>query len=147
MQFGKQDQGFVSLWIWHHLKKKNLSYIGYNGSGNQVRDVLHIEDFVRLLNLQIKNFKKISNKTFCVGGSTTSYTSLKELTKICEKVTKNKIFFKRQKKTHIYDIPYFITDISFVKKTYKWVPKKNILDIVKDTCEWLIENKQKLLKI
>ena len=24
MQFGKQDQGFVSLWIWHHYQKKKL---------------------------------------------------------------------------------------------------------------------------
>ena len=31
LQFGKQDQGFVSLWIWRHLNKKNLNYIGYGG--------------------------------------------------------------------------------------------------------------------
>ena len=23
LQFGKQDQGFVSLWVWKHLIKKN----------------------------------------------------------------------------------------------------------------------------
>ena len=40
LQFGKQDQGFVSLWIWKHLTKQKLQYIGYNGLGNQVRDVL-----------------------------------------------------------------------------------------------------------
>ena len=28
LQFGKQDQGFVSLWIWSHIIKKNLKYIG-----------------------------------------------------------------------------------------------------------------------
>ena len=31
LQFGKQDQGFVSLWIWKHLEKKKLNYIGYGG--------------------------------------------------------------------------------------------------------------------
>ena len=31
LQFGKQDQGFVSLWVWKHLMKKKLNYIGYNG--------------------------------------------------------------------------------------------------------------------
>ena len=25
LQFGKQDQGFVSLWIWKHLNRKNLN--------------------------------------------------------------------------------------------------------------------------
>ena len=48
LQFGKQDQGFVSLWIWQHLNKKNLSYIGYGGHGNQVRDVIHINDLCEL---------------------------------------------------------------------------------------------------
>ena len=27
-QFGKQDQGFVSLWVWKHMNRKKLSYIG-----------------------------------------------------------------------------------------------------------------------
>ena len=147
MQFGKQDQGFVSLWIWHHYQKKNLSYIGYGGTGNQLRDVLHIDDFVKLIGLQIKNFNTISNKTFCVGGSIKSYTSLRNLTNICEKITSNKIKFTKQKKTSIYDIPYFITDNSLIKKTYNWYPKKNILSIVKDTYKWLMINKDELLKI
>ena len=56
LQFGKQDQGFVSLWIWSHLKKKKMKYIGYGGLGNQVRDVLHIDDLCELINLQIRKF-------------------------------------------------------------------------------------------
>ena len=147
MQFGKQDQGFVSLWIWHHYQKKNLSYIGYGGTGNQLRDVLHVDDFVKLIGLQIKKFNTISNKTFCVGGSFKSYTSLRNLTNICEKITSNKIKFTKQKKTSIYDIPYFITDNNLIKKTYNWYPKKNILSIVKDTYKWLMINKDELLKI
>ena len=147
MQFGKQDQGFVSLWIWHHYRKKSLSYIGYGGNGNQLRDVLHIEDLLRLINIQIKNFNKIYNKKFCVGGSTKSYTSLKGLTIICEKITGNKIKFKRQRKTSIYDIPYYLTDNYYITKTYKWSPKKKIMNIVKDTYKWLIENKKELIKI
>ena len=89
---------------------------------------------------------KIYNKKFCVGGSTKSYTSLKDLTIVCEKVTGNKIKFKRQKKTSIYDIPYYLTDNSYITKTYKWSPKKNIMNIVKDTYKWLIENKKELIK-
>tara|TARA_Y100001935_G_scaffold222937_1_gene198039 strand:- start:110 stop:1138 length:1029 start_codon:yes stop_codon:yes gene_type:complete len=146
-QFGKQDQGFVSLWTWHHYQKKNLSYIGYGGTGNQVRDVLHIDDLTQLIKLQIKYLNKIYNKTFCVGGSSKSSTSLKELTKICEKITGNEISFKRIKKTSIYDIPYYITDNTFIKKTYNWSPKKNISDIVHDTYKWLVKNKKQLLRI
>ena len=146
MQFGKQDQGFVSLWTWSHMLKKDLVYIGYGGSGNQVRDVLHIDDFTKLINLQIKKLNIIFNKKFNVGGSLKSFTSLNNLTKICENVTGNKIKFKKEKKTSIYDIPYFITNNELVKKTYRWQPKKNIIDVVKDNYEWLMSNKKQLIR-
>ena len=147
MQFGKQDQGFVSLWIWHHIIKKNLKYIGFGGHGNQIRDVLHIDDLIELLKKQLKSFKKINNQTFCIGGSTTSFTSLKNLTKLCQKITKNKIKFDKVKETSIYDIPYFITDNSKVLKTYDWKPMRNISEVVNDTYNWLLKNKNKLKKL
>ncbi len=146
LQFGKQDQGFVSLWIWNHLTNKNMSYIGFGGYGNQMRDVLHINDLCNLIFYQIKKINKVNNKLFTVGGSTKSSTTLKKLTKICEKFTKNKIKFKRVAKTSIYDIPYYISNNNLVSKTYKWKPKKNINDIVNDTYLWLLSNKKKLIK-
>jgi len=146
LQFGKQDQGFVSLWIWRHLMKKKLSYIGYEGLGNQVRDVLHIDDLSELINIQIKNLNKINNTLFTVGGSKKSYTSLKKLTEICQKITGNKLSMSKIKKTSIYDIPYFITDNSKITRTYGWKPKKNITNIIKDTYKWLKINKSNLIK-
>ena len=147
MQFGKQDQGFVSLWVWKHILNKNLKYIGFGGHGNQVRDVLHIDDLVSLINLQIKKLNKIYNKKICVGGSKKSNTSLKNLSSICQKITGNKLKYTKIKKTSIYDIPYFITDNTAANKIYKWQPKKNIIDIVKDNYKWLMKNKTKLIKI
>ncbi len=141
LQFGKQDQGFVSLWIWKHLNKKKLKYIGYGGYGNQVRDVLHINDLCELVNMQIKRINKINNKLFTVGGSKKSYTSLKNLTYLCEKITGNKIRFIKILKTSIYDIPYYISDNNLVSKTYNWKPKRNINDVVNDTFLWLKQNK------
>ena len=146
LQFGKQDQGFVSLWIWQHLNKKNLSYIGYGGHGNQVRDVIHINDLCELILIQVKKFNKIYNKLFTVGGSKKSFTSLKDLTKICEKITGNIIKFKKIAKTSNYDIPYYISDNRKIFKTYRWKPKKDINSIVKDTYDWLSKNKKKLIK-
>jgi len=146
LQFGKQDQGFVSLWVWRHLNKKKLKYIGYGGNGHQVRDVLHIDDLCNLIYLQIKKFKEIFNKTFTVGGSKNSHTSLYQLTKVCEKITNNKIKFKKILKTSIYDIPYYITDNSLITKYYKWKPKKNIKDVVNDIYFWLKTNKKKINK-
>jgi|TARA_Y100000389_G_C17366778_1_gene466747 CDP-paratose 2-epimerase len=146
LQFGKQDQGFVSLWIWKHLTKQKLQYIGYNGSGNQVRDVLHIDDFCELIEIQIKNLKKINNRLFTVGGSNFSYTSLKKLTRLCNKATGNKLIITKNKKTSIYDIPYFKTNNKRVSKTYGWKPKRNINQIVNDTYLWMKRDYSKILK-
>ena len=42
LQFGKQDQGFLSLWIWSHLNKKNQIYrLRWIWKSNQ-RRITHI---------------------------------------------------------------------------------------------------------
>ena len=146
LQFGKEDQGFVSLWVWHHLNKKKLKYIGFGGRGYQIRDVLHVDDLCELILKQINNINKINNKLFTVGGSIKSNTSLKNLTKVCEKITGNKILFSNISKTSIYDIPYFITDNEQVSKIYKWKSKKNIKVIVNDIYKWFNKDYKNIKK-
>ena len=145
LQFGKQDQGFVSLWIWRHITKKKLKYIGFGGFGNQVRDILHINDLCEIIEIQIKSLNTIFNKTFTIGGSFKNSISLKKLTLICQKITNNKIKFSRVKKTSIYDLPYFVSSNKFVSRVYKWKPKRNIYDIINDTHNWL-ESQKKIIK-
>ena len=141
-QFGKQDQGFVPLWVAMHFLKKKLSYIGFNAKGHQVRDVLHIEDVCKIISIQIKKFKKINNMTFNIGGGINNLISLKNLTIKCENLTKNKIRIEKIYRTSNYDIPYFVTNNSKIKKVYKWKPVKNINNILKDIYFWLKENKK-----
>ena len=140
-QFGKQDQGFVTLWIARHLLKKNLSYIGFGGKGYQIRDVIHIDDVCEIIYLQIKKMGNIYNKTFNIGGGRKNILSLKDLTTNSEKLTKNTIKFKSVSKTSIYDIPYFVTDNKKIKKFYNWRPKKNINQILEDIFIWLQKDK------
>ncbi len=141
-QFGKQDQGFVSLWVARHIKKINLKFIGFGGTGNQIRDIIHISDVCELIYLQIKNFNKVYNRTFCVGGGRKNLVNLKILTKICSNLTGIRLKVKKIKKTSNYDIPYYVTDNTKVKNTYGWYPKKNIKSILIDIYEWLIKNKK-----
>ena len=146
LQFGKQDQGFVSLWIWRHLNKLKLSYIGYGGYGHQVRDVLHVYDLLELILLQVNKINKLNNKIFTVGGSLKSKTSLFELTKICQKLTKNKIKISKIPQTSNYDIPVYISDNKKVSKAYGWKVKKDIYEISYDVYNWLFKNKKIIKK-
>ncbi len=141
-QFGKQDQGFVSLWIAKHLLRKKLSYIGFGGYGHQVRDLLHVDDVCEIIHLQIRRLKKINNKTFNIGGGPRNSISLKNLTKRCEVLTNNKIRIKKTPRTSIFDIPYYVTDNKKINKFYNWSPSKSINDILKDIYFWLKNNKK-----
>ena len=141
-QFGYEDQGFVSLWVISHVLKSKLKYIGYKGSGKQCRDVIHIDDVCNIILLQIKQFNKINNNTFNIGGGSRSFISLIGLTKMCEKLTGNSIKFDKVNKTSIFDIPTFFTNIIKIQKFYKWKPSKTIEDIINDTYHWVINNKK-----
>ena len=72
--------------------------------------------------------------------------NLKNLTKICQNITKKKINISSKSRTSIYDIPYYVSNNSKVQKTYKWNPKNTIIDIVRDTHLWLDKNKKELKK-
>ena len=145
-QFGKQDQGFVSFWVWKHINKKKLNYIGFDGKGSQTRDVIHILDVCKLIALQIKKINNIYNITMNAGGGKKNSISLKNLTKICQKITLNRIKISSKKSTSEYVIPYYVTDNTKVKKIYKWEPKKKILHIIQDMYKWMLSNKKKLKK-
>ena len=140
-QFGKQDQGFVPLWVARHFLKKKLSYIGFGGKGYQVRDILHIDDACEIILIQIKNIKKINNKIFNIGGGVKNSISLKDLTIKCEKLTRNKVKFKSISKTSFFDIPYYVSNNNKIRKFYKWKPSKNIDIIIGDIYKWLSKDK------
>lgn len=141
-QFGKQDQGFVPLWVANHFFKKKLNYIGFGSEGHQVRDIIHIDDVCEIIFLQIKKINKIHNVTFNIGGEIKNSISLKNLTNLCQKFTGNKIKIGKVLKTSIYDVPYFISDNTKLKKTYNWKPKRSLDRIIDDIYKWIINNRK-----
>src|SRR6266513_2075778 len=52
-QFGRADQGIFSFWIHSWAQRRPLKYIGFDGSGCQVRDCLHPKDLAPLLARQM----------------------------------------------------------------------------------------------
>ena len=140
-QFGKQDQGFVPLWVAKHFLKKKLSYIGFGGKGNQVRDVIHIDDVCEIIYIQIKKIKKVYNKTFNIGGGLKNSISLKNLTLKCQNLTMNKIKIRSVSKTSMYDVPYYVSNNQKFYKNYRWSPKRTVDQIIKDIYNWLAQNK------
>ena len=115
--------------------------------GNQVRDILDIQDLCELIKEQILKISKINNQTFNVGGGIRNSLSLRELTSLSEKVTKNSLNIGKSLNTSIYDIRYYVTNNKKVYSKYKWRVKKSIKDILKETLHTLNKNKSYLSKI
>jgi len=146
-QMGKVDQGVFVLWVAKHIFGGKLSYIGYGGSGKQVRDFIHIDDFFDIIDIQINNLNKYKWGVYNIGGGVKNSISLKELTQICEKITGNSIKVDSIKDSHPADLISFISDCNKIKKISGWAPKKNAEETVCDIAKWINQNKEQLKDI
>jgi CDP-paratose 2-epimerase len=142
-QFGKQDQGVITYWLASHYWKRPLKYIGYGGSGKQLRDVLNIKDLCELIELQIKNFERFNNNTFNVGGGNFTI-SLRELTKYCYELTGNKLKIKSEKKERFGDVRIYKTNNNKISTCSGWKPKIDVKQTLLETYSWLQKNEKQL---
>jgi CDP-paratose 2-epimerase len=146
-QMGKVDQGVAVLWMSAHFWKKKLSYIGFEGSGKQVRDILHVHDLCLLLDEQIHQFDKFSGDVFNVGGGLQNAMSLKELTSVCTNVTGTKIEIEADKKQREGDIRIYVTDNSKIYKKTFWRPKRTVEETMQEIYQWIQQNEAQLKNI
>lgn len=145
-QMGKVDQGVFSLWMLHHYFKKSLQYIGFGGSGKQVRDLLHIHDLFELITIQIKQMENCNGKIYNVGGGFDISLSLLETTELCQKITGSRIDIGQMKQTREADIPIYISDNEKVHHDTGWFPKKNPEEILTDIFHWIMANENEIEK-
>ncbi|WP_343725255.1 NAD-dependent epimerase/dehydratase family protein [Herbaspirillum huttiense] len=144
-QMGKVDQGFLALWVAAHLFGFHLKYSGFQGSGKQVRDVLHVDDLCELVQVLIAQAQWGQKRlTYCVGGGRTSNVSLLELTALCEEITGKRIAMGTDPETRAADIPFFVTDHQCVSVDTGWRPQRDIRGIVRDTAGWITEHREPL---
>jgi len=146
-QMGKVDQGVVVLWMARHFWQKPLQYIGYGGSGKQVRDVMHVLDLFDLIDYQINNFDAVSGKIYNVGGGIEVSFSLRELTALCEVITGNRIPIASVNETRMGDVPIYLTDHSKVSHETGWQPKRTLMSILKDVYDWIKKDEFSLRNI
>lgn len=144
-QFGKSDQGVVTLWMARHFWSGNLSYIGYGGSGKQVRDILNISDLVQLIVMQINNFDAYVGSTYNVGGGLQNSASLLELTKLCEKITGKNISISKVMDARFADVKSYITNNQLIQSIEGWSPKISVEETLDQTFKWISDN-QKILE-
>ncbi len=143
-QMGKVDQGVFALWMAFHYFQKPLKYIGYGGTGKQVRDFLHVADLLDLIDIQIHSLETLKGQTFNVGGGVNNTLSLYETTQLCQEITGNQVPITPIPETRIGDTPIFITDLYKVMTATGWQPKRDATMTLTEIYEWIHQFEQQV---
>ncbi len=138
-QMGKVDQGVIVLWMARHFFQKPLSYIGYGGTGKQVRDLLHVADLYDLLKIQCEQLDQHNGVVYNVGGGLEGSLSLQELTTHCERITGHHISIDSQPETRHGDIPYYVSDCQKIREATGWRPQRSVEMTLQEIADWIAE--------
>ncbi len=136
-QMAKSDQGVIALWMAAHCYGKPLSYIGYGGTGKQVRDFLNVQDFCDLILDQVTHFEAYAAQRFNVGGGVENSVSLLELTRLCGEISRKKIAIASVAENRPADLRTYISDCRKVSGIRGWKPKRGAQETLKEIHDWL----------
>ena len=121
-QLGKIDQGIFSFWIHSWRAKRPLKYIGFGGTGHQVRDCLHARDLLPLIVQQMRKPDPKKPRIVNVGGGMAQSASLRQLSAWCERrFGARQIGVERAERP--FDVPWLVLDSSLARRVWDWRPQ------------------------
>jgi CDP-paratose 2-epimerase len=138
-QFGKIDQGIFSFWIHSWRRKQPLKYIGFNGTGCQVRDCLHARDLLPLVVQQIKHPRPDAPHVLNVSGGLGQSVSLRQLSDWCGQRFGSQPV-AAEAKDRPFDIPWLVLDSSRAAQIWGWKPQTSMEAIWTEIAEHADKN-------
>ncbi|MDB6072549.1 MAG: NAD-dependent epimerase/dehydratase [Verrucomicrobiaceae bacterium] len=132
-QFGRPDQGIVAYWIHSWRERHALKYLGFEGTGHQVRDVLHPHDLADLLLKQMRQPGADHPRLGNVGGGIESAFSLAELSAWCAKHFGYANPVEPSGEKRPFDIPWLILDDHQTRAAWDWKPQISREQIFEET--------------
>jgi CDP-paratose 2-epimerase len=145
-QMGKVDQGVFTFWMLAHHFGRPLRYIGFGGQGKQVRDLLHVEDLLDLLELQISDPDEWDGVCLNVGGGREISLSLLETTELCAEITGRRVDVEHTDETRPGDVPVYISDCRALFERTDWRPRRSARQTLADIHAWIRSNEADLAR-
>jgi len=141
-QFGIEDQGWVAWFIIASVLNKPLTIYG---DGKQMRDLLWIDDLVKVYVKLFENAGKVAGKVFNIGGGAVNTLSLLELLDILktEDVLKREPLYAGWRSG---DQRVFVCNVEKVNDFVGWEPSTPPKLGVKKLIDWIVNNKTMLEK-
>jgi len=146
-QMGKVDQGVFTYWMLAHHFGRPLQYIGFGGSGKQVRDLLHVDDLVELVDEQLREPGRWDGSAVNVGGGRERSLSLVETTALCEQITGNRVPVDALSEMRPGDIPLYISDCRRLFERTGWRPRRTSEQTLSDIHDWIRANEPALKRL
>lgn len=135
-QFGVEDQGWVA---WFAIAAALNKPITIYGDGQQVRDVLFIDDLISCYDSAIQKIDSVSGRIYNIGGGPENTLSLLELISLLEDFQGKKISYSFSN-WRPGDQRVFICDIKKAHAELGWMPTTAISDGVKKLTSWIQHN-------
>ena len=142
-QFGHPEQGIFSFWINSWLRRAPLRYIGFGGSGCQVRDCMHPRDLIPLLSQQFAAPSGDVPRVLNLGGGLANSMSLAQLSAWCEARFGSHLIAS-DPQPRPFDLPWVVMDHSVASRTWGWQPQTPIASVLDEIAnhamqhpEWL----------
>jgi CDP-paratose 2-epimerase len=127
-QFGRADQGIFSFWIHSYLCRRPLKYIGFGGTGHQVRDALHPRDLARLVLAQISDSGRSVERLQHVSGGLAQAISLQQLSAWCDRrFGQHAVAAEHGERP--FDIPWMVLDAGRAGRQWNWRPEISLEEI------------------
>lgn len=135
-QFGVEDQGWVA---WFCIAAVTGQPITIYGDGKQVRDVLYVEDLLRVYDLAIEHITIASGKAYNVGGGPRHTLSLLELIAFLEKQLGRPL-------AHSFadwrpgDQRVYVSDVGRAHQELRWTPSISAEEGLTKLQRWIQQN-------
>ncbi len=138
-QFGTAEQGIFSYWLHAWRARLPLRYLGFEGLGGQVRDMLHPADLVPLLVRQMQNPDASAPRITHAGGGPENAMSLAELSAWCaERFGSHTV--EPDGRPRRFDIPWMVMDSSRAEKFWDWKPRRPMQSVLTEIAEHAEKN-------
>jgi CDP-paratose 2-epimerase len=105
-----------------------------------VRDLLHVDDLVDLIDEQLGDFDAWFGTTVNVGGGAECSLSLAETTAICRELTGNEVPIGVEEGVREGDIPIYVSDCARLQERTSWRPKRDARQVMSDILGFIEEN-------
>lgn len=144
-QMGKVDQGVFTYWLLAAHLGRPLRYIGYGGTGKQVRDLLHVADLVELVDRQLGDPAHWAGTTFNVGGGRAGSLSLAETTAICAELVGRPLDVGPAGEERPGDLRVYLSDCRSLYEHTDWRPAHSPREVLADIHAWIGEHRDLVL--